>query len=166
MDDNKRQPYSIYPARSPQDIAAAKRLFTSYKESLGIDLTFQNYDSEFTSLPGRYAPPMGELLLARRDDDSNGTPIACVGLRLLQLESCCEMKRLFVMPAGRGSGVGKALVERVIDVARGIGYREMRLDTLASMTRAIDLYMKFGFVEMEAYYHNPIEGSKYMVLRL
>ncbi len=153
----------IYPARSAKDIEAAKRLFTAYTESLGIDLTFQNYDAEFAHMPGRYAPPTGELLLAR---DSNGMPIACVGLRPLESEGCCEMKRLFVTPAGRGTGVGQALVKGVIDIARRLGYREMRLDTLACMTQAISLYKKFGFVPMEAYYHNPIEDSQYMVLLL
>lgn len=76
------------------------------------------------------------------------------------------MKRLFVKPISRGAGVGKALVERVIDAARGLGYREMRLDTLATMTPAISLYWRFGFVPMEAYYRNPLENVQYMALHL
>jgi ribosomal protein S18 acetylase RimI-like enzyme len=76
------------------------------------------------------------------------------------------MKHLYVAPAGRGTGVGQALVEAVIETARRMGYREMRLDTLASMTQAISLYRKFGYVPTEAYYYNPIENSQYMVLRL
>jgi hypothetical protein len=96
MDDAKA--YKIYPARHTEDIEAAKHLFTAYKASLSMDLTFQNYDAEFAAMPGNYAPPTGELLLAH---DAQGVPIACVGLRPLEPEGC-EMKRLFVTPAGRG----------------------------------------------------------------
>lgn len=155
--------YVISPTRSIEDIEAVKTLFTAYANSLGIDLAFQNYAAEFAALPGKYAPPTGELLLAR---DSNDIPIACVGLRSIEPEGCCEMKRLYVAPAGRGSGVGKALVEAIIKIARHLGYHEMRLDTLTSMTPAISLYSKFGFIPAEAYYHNPLDDVQYMVLRL
>jgi ribosomal protein S18 acetylase RimI-like enzyme len=110
-----------------------------------------------------FTPPRGELLLAR---DSRDEPIACVGLHPLEPEGCCEMKRLYIATAGHGTGVGTFLVRAVIETACHLGYREMRLDTLSSMTQAIALCEKFGSVSMEAYYHNPIENSQYMMLRL
>lgn len=155
--------YHIHSARSPEDIEATRRLFSAYKDFLGIDLTFQDYDEEFATLPGKYSPPAGELLLAR---DPDGMAIACVRLHPLDAERCCEVKRLFVTPAGRGTGVGKALVEAIINTAHGLGYREMRLDTLTSMTQAISIYRKCGFIPMEAYYHNPIRDSQFMQLHL
>jgi GNAT superfamily N-acetyltransferase len=130
---------------------------------LQFGLAFRNYDAEVAAMSGKYAPPRAELRLAH---EAKGTPIACVGLRPIQPEDCCEAKRLFVTPAGRGTGVVKALVGRSVDVARRLGCREMRLDTLASITQAIFLYRKFGFVPMEANCYNPIENSQYMVLCL
>jgi Acetyltransferase (GNAT) family len=77
---------------------------------LQMDLTFQNHDAEVAAMSGKYARPTGVLLLAH---DAKGTPIACVGLRPIQPEDCCEMKRVFVTPAGRGMGLGKLLWEEL-----------------------------------------------------
>jgi ribosomal protein S18 acetylase RimI-like enzyme len=72
------------------------------------------------------------------------------------------MKRLYVSPEGRGSGLGKRLVEAVVREAERIGYREMRLDTLPSMAEAIALYRKSGFEPMEPYYDTPVSGTIFM----
>jgi ribosomal protein S18 acetylase RimI-like enzyme len=160
---NSRRGHEIYPARSVEDIKVAKRLLTAYTLPLEIDLAFQNYEAEFAAMPGKYAPPTGELLLAR---DSNDEPIACVGLSPLEPEGCCEMECLFIAPAGCGTEAGTTFVVAVIETACHLGYREMRLDTLSSMTQAIALYKKFGFVSVGAYYHDLIENSQHMILRL
>src|SRR5260370_30868145 len=104
------------------------------------------------AMAGKYAPPAGELLLARYP---NGAPGGCVGLRPIDPQGCCEMKRLYVSPEGRGFGLGERLVDAVVKEAKRIGYREMRLDTLPSMTGAIALYRKFGFEPLEPYYETP-----------
>jgi GNAT superfamily N-acetyltransferase len=111
------------------------------------------------AMPGKYAPPAGELLLAR---DSNLTPVGCVGLRPTEPPGCCEMKRLYVSPEVRGFGLGERLVDAVVKEAERIGYREMRLDTLPSMTGAIALYRKLGFEPMEPYYDTPVIGTIFM----
>src|SRR5205807_9383949 len=110
-------------AGSDDDIASARELFLEYSASLGIDLCFQNFDREVRELPGEYAPPQGRLLLARAETELAG----CVALRRID-EASCEMKRLYVLPRSRGKGVGRALTAAVIDAARQIGYRRMRLD--------------------------------------
>src|SRR5215207_3431052 len=102
----------------------------------------QNFEAEMEAMPGKYAPRAGELLLAR---DRGGTPMGCVGLRPLDAHGCCEMKRLYVLPEGRGSGLGRKLIDAVVREAERIGYHEMRLDTLPSMAGAIALYRKLGF---------------------
>src|SRR3954467_981489 len=140
--------FSITPARSAADIEAAAQLFVAYAASLGIDLDFQDFGAERARLPGKYAPPAGELLLAR---DGQGAPLGCVGLRPLAPDGCCEMKRLYVAPHGRGLGLGKALIAAILREPVRIGYDEIRLDTLPFMTEAIALYRKLGFAPIEPY---------------
>jgi len=151
--------FSITPARSAADIEAAAQLFVAYAASLGIDLDFQDFGAELASLPGKYAPPAGELLLAR---DGQGAPLGCVGLRPLAPDGCCEMKRLYVAPHGRGLGLGKALIAAILREAVRIGYDEIRLDTLPFMTEAIALYRKLGFAPIEPYYDAPVAGTLFL----
>jgi len=155
--------FEINPVRSPDDLAATKALFDAYAASLGINLSYQNFVEEMAAMPGKYAPPNGELLLARGADNS---ALGCVGLRPLAEDGACEMKRLYVMPEGRGLGVGKALAGRVVDEARRIGYRRMLLDTLPSLTTAVALYDRMGFARIPAYYDTPIPGTIFMALAL
>lgn len=130
----------IEQAEGATDIAAARALFVEYAESLGFKLCFQGFDKELASLPGFYAPPRGRLLLAR----AAGDIIGCVGLRPLD-DGGCELRRLYVRPAGRGRGLGRLLTEAAIAEARAIGYARMTLETLPAMTAARALYADLGF---------------------
>jgi len=150
---------TIIQAESNNDIAHARALFVAYAASLDFDLCFQNFAQELAELPGEYGPPDGRLLLAF--DDSQ--PAGCVALRKIG-DGVCEMKRLYVRPVFRGKGIGRALAVAILDAARQIGYRTMRLDTIASMTEAIALYRSLGFKETAPYYRNPIEGATFMEL--
>jgi ribosomal protein S18 acetylase RimI-like enzyme len=149
----------IAPVRTADDLAATIALFRAYAASLDVDLSYQNFEEEMAAMPGKYAPPAGELLLAR---DAAGVVIGCVGLRPIEPDGCCEMKRLYVAPEGRGSGLGQALVDTLVEVAERIGYREMRLDTLPSMAGAQALYRKLGFEVMAPYYETPVAGTLFM----
>jgi GNAT superfamily N-acetyltransferase len=152
----------IYQAESTDDINQARVLFEEYASGLGFSLCFQNFDRELLNLPGDYAPPSGRLLLATQEDQFAG----CVALRKLGSD-VCEMKRLFLRTGYRGNGRGKVLVESIIDEARKLGYTRMRLDTLPGrMDKAIALYRSIGFVEIEPYCENPVEGAKFMELDL
>ncbi|HEX6716352.1 MAG TPA: GNAT family N-acetyltransferase [Pyrinomonadaceae bacterium] len=149
-------------ANTPEDIEHARTLFEEYAAGLGISLCFQNFDKELKNLPGDYAAPDGRLLLAKHHDQIAG----CVALRKIG-PSLCEMKRLFVRPDYRGTGLGRVLVESIIDEARKLGYTHMRLDTLPGrMDKAIALYRSIGFTEIEPYYRNPVDGAKFMELSL
>ena len=152
----------IIQAETPADLEHVRELFSEYVEWLGINLCFQNYEKELAGLPGDYAPPTGRLLIAGEDQEVAG----CIALRSLG-DGVCEMKRLFVRPAFRGSGLGLTLVELVLDEARKIGYERIRLDTLpGKMDRAIAMYRALGFKDIDPYYHNPVTGAAFMELVL
>lgn len=148
-------------ARS-DELDEVRTAFREYADWLGVNLAFQgDFEQELAGLPGKYAPPEGRLIVARSDNALAGT----IALRTLG-DGVCEMKRLFVRPAFRGNGLGRRLVERLIDEARAIGYQRMRLDTLASMTDAVKLYKATGFQVIPAYYFNPLPDVVYFEMGL
>lgn len=156
-------PLRIAPVEVPQDLPALRGLFLDYIASLGIDLGFQGVEAELAGLPGKYAPPLGALLLARGAD---GAALGCVALRPLAAAGECEIKRLYVSPAARGLGLGRLLAEAILAEARAAGHHLARLDTLADMAAAQRLYAALGFVETPPYYDNPLPGTRYMALAL
>jgi len=155
--------FTISAVSGEDDLAAVRTLFRAYVDWLGIDLSYQGFEEELAGLPGKYAPPAGGLFLARQDD---GTVLGCVGLRAFGEGGASEMKRLYVLPAARGLGVGAALVARVVAAAQEAGYSEMLLDTLPTMTGAIKLYRAAGFENVPAYYDTPIEETVFFRKKL
>lgn len=153
----------MYIIREAQtaDIAQVRELFLEYQSTLGVDLCFQGFAEELASLPGNYARPAGRLLLA----SNAASVLGVVALRPI-LSGDCEMKRLYVRASGRGTGLGRLLTEALIKEAQVSGYRRVLLDTLPTMTEAQALYRSIGFVEIPAYCHNPIAGTRYMALEL
>jgi putative acetyltransferase len=151
----------IVQAIDPQSIGLARQLFEELAASLGIDLGFQGFPAELAGLPGAYSPPGGRLLIAL----DGPHPAGCVALRPLEGE-VCEMKRLYVRPDYRGTGLGRLLAERIIAEARTAGYRWMRLDTLPSMAAARRLYHELGFREIPPYRYNPVPGTAFLELML
>ena len=153
----------IVRVRTAAELAAAIALFHAYAASLDVDLAYQDFEAEMAAMPGKYAPPDGELLLALGGD---GRELGCVALRPMDNPDCCEMKRLYVLPEARGREVGLQLVGALLAAAERIGYREMKLDTLPSMVGAQALYAKLGFEVIRPYYETPVAGTVFMQRRI
>ena len=129
-------------------------------ESLLVESYFNAFDfeEELLSLPGRYAPPGGRLLLAYYD----GEPAGCVALREVDVKSC-ELKRMFVYQKFQGKGIGRTLTEILIREARNIGYSEMLLNTSIRQVEAQAFYKKFGFRVTAPYYSLPEDLHDWLV---
>lgn len=165
MDDKRppTPPFRITPARTEPDLAAIAELFEAYAESLPIDLGYQGFGPEVAELPGKYAPPGGELLIAR---DAIQRPVGCVALRPLGNRNHCEMKRLYITPEARSFGLGRMLTEAIISEARLRGYSALFLDTLATMKTAASLYSRMGFHRIDPYYGPTPAGTIFMRMDL
>ena len=154
---------TILQAETADQIATARKLIEEYAAWLEFKLCFQGFEEEMRSMPGKYAPPAGRLLLALWDGKSAGV----IALRPLEEAGLCEMKRLFVRPEFRGHNIGRLLAERVIREAAEIGYTRMRLDTVAGkMDSAIAMYGELGFKETDPYYQTPVGHTLFMELAL
>lgn len=152
---------TLSPPDTPEDLGVVRELFCEYAQRLGVDLCFQNFEAELAQLPGDYALPRGQLLIARVD----GTVAGCCALRPLDSSdypNASEMKRLYVRSAFRGFGLGRELAEAILDAARQAGYACVLLDTLDEMESARALYADLGFEEIPPYYYNPVPGANYL----
>ena len=151
----------LFQAQAPELVEAARTLFREYAQAIGVDLEYQGFAAELASLPGPYAPPNGALLIARAGTDVAG----CVALRPLDARTG-EMKRLYVRPEYRSTGLGGRLIEAVIDAAREAGYSELRLDTLPTMASAQALYRRLGFIEIPPYNDKYLPGTQFYSLTI
>jgi ribosomal protein S18 acetylase RimI-like enzyme len=147
----------IVQADRDELVKQARGLFEEYAAGLAVDLSFQGFEEELRGLPGDYAPPRGALLLAVEDEGTLG----CVALRRVD-EETAEMKRLYLRPAARGRGLGRALAEAALAEARRLGYRRIRLDTLPGMEAAQSMYAALGFKTIPPYRFNPVPGALFM----
>ena len=148
-------------ATTEEHYREAKALLREYEVEIEVDLCFQGFEEELETLDRVYGAPGGRFFLLRQGDRTAG----CVALRDLG-GGICEMKRLFLRPGFRGNGLGRECAERIVQTAREMGYRAMRLDTLPAMQAAIALYRSMGFTEIAQYTENPLEGALFMELRL
>ena len=156
-----RAGFDLVGADTPGAVAVCRELFVEYQRALGVSLCFQGFDAELAALPGDYAPPRGRLYLAL----AAGRPAGCAALRPL-FPRDAEMKRLYVPPAYRGSGLGGLLAARIIEDARALGYDNLKLDTLPAMKAAQRMYEKLGFRDTAPYNDNPVAGVRFMALPL
>lgn len=151
----------IREAGNSADFEIASGLFREYAASLRVDLSFQDFDSELATIDQQYARPGGALLLAFCD----GAAVGCAGIRALDTQTA-ELKRMFVRPDFQKQKIGRKLLDQALRVAKALGYRQIRLDTLPDMERAQQLYKRYGFYEIASYRYNPVKGTVYMEKKL
>jgi len=144
---------SVGPATNKGDIDAVEAIFRAFVAFLPIDLGFQDIEGEFARFPHDFA----HMLLARQ----SGSPVGAVALKD-HGDGVCEMKRLYVLPDGQGTGAGRALCEQLMIDAKAMGYHTMLLDSLRRLEAAVSLYRKLGFEEIEPYNFNPEDDVVYM----
>ena len=146
--------FKIITVNTETEYAAASILFKEYAAWLNIDLSFQNFEEELLQLKEMYSEPDGAIFLLQQAEEFMG----CVAIRKKENE-IAELKRMYIKPMTRKSGGGTLLLEKALAAAKTLGYKLIRLDTLASMTPAINLYKKHGFYEIAPYYFNPEENA-------
>ena len=154
---------SIFHAQSPRELILAADLFREYARSLPFPLDYQGFEEELSSLPGKYAPPAGIILIATHND----VPVGCIAMRPLapmpgDPSPVCEMKRMYVRPTARGLHLGRQLAERLLAHARAAGYAMMKLDTESDFIPAVTLYRSLGFVECPDYNGDPMPNTLWM----
>ena len=120
------------------------------EENFGVCFDIATMLKEDMNTLDKFMPPKGRLLLGYVEDQPAG--IAC--LKVLT-DSIGEIKRMYVRPEARNKGLGRALLNQLLEKARQIGYERIRLDSARFMTEAHKLYQRAGFHEIEAY-----EGSE------
>ncbi|MGD0997739.1 MAG: GNAT family N-acetyltransferase [Thermoleophilia bacterium] len=160
----------IIQPSTPEHLEAFRDLLREWFDYLvndrGIDMGYQSIEAELAGLPGAFGPPKGRMWLAH---DDAGEAAGCVALRSMKDEGVCELKRLYVRPAHRGAGIGRALTVQAIDEGRTMGYHLMRLDTGSFLDASRRLYASLGFVETGPYYDVPpdvLRVTVFMELRL
>ena len=147
--------------QSAADWLQARRLVEEYAASLNLDLAFQNFANEMEHLAGEYSAPTGAFLIA----SEHGAVLGCAGVRRFA-DGDGEIKRLYVVPAARGRGIGALLARRIVAEARRLGYARLLLDTLPAMQEAQALYESLGFKPTAPYRFNPLPGAAFFELSL
>jgi len=145
-----------------KELDVIRDLFREYEKELDEDICFQSFDEELKDPLKKYGPPSGDLILAYWEDEIAG----CIALTKMKESTACEMKRLYVKPFFRKNKIGRVLVEELLSSAKERNYEKMRLDTFLKLHAAVQLYKKFGFENISAYYNNPLPGVVYMEKQL
>lgn len=161
MSEQRNESVSVRIAADDNDFEEVKKLVLAYVDSLGFDISFQNFDAEIASLPAMYGPPVGGMFLAV----VNGVSVGVAGIRRLN-DTECELKRMYVKPGNRGLGLGRKLIDACVTHAENLGYKAIKLDTTTDMKSAMELYQSCGFREIPPYYFNPQGNAKYFSLAL
>jgi GNAT superfamily N-acetyltransferase len=136
----------ILAGGDPEYLDTVRALFRAHAATVAHHKGTEGILADAARLPGPYAPPRGRLYLARLD----GAAAGCVALQPLDATTG-EVKRMFVPAEARRRGVALGLMRRLLEDARALGYRALRLGTREEMSAAQQLYQALGFVRIPCY---------------
>ncbi len=149
----------IYQAQTDEDRSWVRELFWEYlewangrvNEEFGVDFDIKTMLEDDMAELEIFSPPDGRVMLVI--EKSRAAGIGC--LRRIR-EDMGEIKRMYVRPQFRGKGIGRAILEALLDEARDAGYPKVRLDSARFMKAAHSLYRSAGFREIEPYPESEI----------
>jgi putative acetyltransferase len=149
-----------------KDLSTVRRLLQDYRDWLAehqapvsergpdAEVALRRIDEEIAGLPGVYGPPGGDVILAIDE----GEVAACGSLREWE-PGVGELKRVYVRADHRGKGFGPRLTGALLDRARELRYRRVRVDALPTMYAAIEFYQEMGFRRIPPYRPHPVPGT-------
>jgi putative acetyltransferase len=146
-------PFEILTIRPEHDRAVCAIITSVGREFGAIGEGFGPSDAEVEAISQHYADPLGSRYLVAQVEGRivGGCGVAAFG----DDGATCELRKLFLLPEGRGRAIGRALAERCLNYAARKGYRQCYLDTLSNMSGAITLYEKLGFQRLA----RPLPGT-------
>jgi GNAT superfamily N-acetyltransferase len=156
--------FEVHEVNATRDVEEVRRLVLLHAAARIATPGVEHMQADAAALPGPYQPPRGGLWLARASGATN-EGIGCVALRPLDARSA-EVKRMYVDVAWRGRGVGRALMERLINEARARGYETLRLGTLDDMADAQSLYRSLGFAPISRYRPDELMDTRFFEMHL
>jgi len=128
-----------------KDAPEIARLIETVLCEYGLTFDPEQTDADLDDIEACYLA-RGGIFEVVEDDD--GAIIGSVGLYPLSATDC-ELRKMYLARSARGQGLGKALIERMIEQAREQGYGRMVLETSSRLTLAIALYRQYGFTPYE-----------------
>lgn len=145
----------------PADSDALRKLIFEYADWLNIDLSYQDFEGEMASLETLFSLPSGQYTFAIEQSHVAGG----VGFRRLD-EHTAEVKRLYVRQSYQGKGLGRRLMDNLLNKLKRLGYTRVVLDAVPPTQKAQELYELMGFEEIEPYFFNPTPGTRFYAFDL
>ena len=135
----------------PADHAGVVRELAEYFQFLGEEIDASGLDHDVADWQAEYDGAVGAMLIVV---DPVGEVVGTAAVRQLA-PGVIELKRMWLRPDRRGRGIAARLMDRVLEEARALGGRVLRLDSESRLEAAVRLYRRYGFQEIADYNGNP-----------
>lgn len=152
-------PFLIRPIRARDDAAVAAVIRDVMTAHRCTGQGFAIHDAEVAAMHAAYALPDARYYVV----EHRGEVVGGAGFARLQgsdpAAATCELRKMYFREAARGCGLGRALLELLLDEMRACGYRRCYLETTSWMHDAQRLYRAAGFTELPGPLGNTGHGG-------